>query len=441
MSRFAKARQKIKEAPRPWYFGVGWVVGCVVGAVFLFTLACFFLIKRSVVKYHTEHVFPVSHPGFFQAAHALADPLPVRGNKIDLLQNGDEIFPAMLKAIAEAETSINFEAYLFESGELGNQFMEAFIAKAQSGVKVRVLLDGAGSGTGLDNSDVDRLIQGGCEFSYYHPVISLRFDRLNIRSHRRVMVVDGRIAFTGSVGFSDFWRGNAASPDYWRDMHARLEGPIVSSLQAAFQHHWFKATGFTLDSEDSFPELKPAGNLKAQVIISHAFMPSPMTLVQAVTYASATKSIYISNAYCAPSDQQVQALEAAVKRGVKVILILPGEHNDVPLTKAAGRSSYGDLLRGGIEIYEYQPTMLHSKTMVVDGIYSVFGSSNFDARSIRINEELDISVLDETFGREMEKIFLEDLKKSKPYTLADFEKRPLKERIVEWLIIPFHSQL
>jgi len=134
-------------------------------------------------------------------------------------------------------------------------------------------------------------------------------------------------------------------------------------------------------------------------------------------------------------------LEAAVKRGVKVILILPGEHNDVPLTKAAGRSSYGDLLRGGIEIYEYQPTMLHSKTMVVDGIYSVFGSSNFDARSIRINEELDISVLDETFGREMEKIFLEDLKKSKPYTLADFEKRPLKERIVEWLIIPFHSQL
>jgi cardiolipin synthase len=264
---------------------------------------------------------------------------------------------------------------------------------------------------------------------------------MNRRTHRRVLVVDGRIGFTGGVGFSDEWQGDADAPKHWREVHARLEGPIVGKLQAAFQEHWFKEVGETLSGKGEFPELPSAGNLRAQVVASHSFSTAPLSLVQAVAFSAAHKSIYITNAYCAPSSSQTRSLVAAVKRGVDVRLLLPGKHNDQPATKAAGRTAYGELLKGGVKIYEFQPTMIHSKTMVVDGIFSVLGSSNFDARSAQINEELDLTIYDEAFGREMQAVFERDLQHSKPYTLEDFEKRSLWERFTEWLMLPFHSQI
>ncbi|HEY5743694.1 MAG TPA: phospholipase D-like domain-containing protein [Terrimicrobiaceae bacterium] len=412
-------------------------------ATFLVILAVVGLIwiRRDAVEYYLEHEFSVHDPEFFPSAHALADPLPIAGNKIELLHNGKMIFPAMLEAIRGARETVNFEAFLFHSGEVSAQFCDALAERARAGVRVRVLLDALGSKMDLKEGEVEKLKAAGCAFAYYHPLTSWRIDRLNRRTHRRVLVVDGRIGFTGGVGFSDEWQGDAEAPGHWREVHARLEGPIVGKLQAAFQEHWFKEVGETLSGRGEFPELTPAGNLRAQVVVSHSFSAAPLSLVQAVAFSAARKSIYITNAYCAPSPSQSRSLIAAVKRGVDVRLLLPGKHNDQPMTKAAGRTAYGDLLRGGVKIYEYQPTMIHTKTMVIDGIFSVLGSSNFDARSAQINEELDITVYDENFGQEMQGIFEQDLQRSKPYTLEDFEQRSLWDRFIEWVMLPFHSQV
>ena len=196
---------------------------------------------------------------------------------------------------------------------------------ARAGVRVRVLLDGVGSGLSLDNADVERLNEAGCAFAYYHPIASWRIDRVNRRTHRRILVVDGRVGFAGGVGFSDESLGDADAPDHWREIHARLEGPIVGKLQATFQEHWFKEIGETLSGSEEFPELPPAGNLRAQVVASHSFSTAPLSLMQAVAFSAAQKSIYIANAYCAPSSSHTRSLVAAVKRGVDVRLLLPGE--------------------------------------------------------------------------------------------------------------------
>jgi len=418
----------------------GWLMSFTV---FMLCVAIFSIlfVRRSKVEYPMKHQFAVSDPAFFGSAFSLANPVPVEGNKIELLQNGDAIFGSMLEAIRGAEMSVNFEAFLFESGKVGDRFLEALMERAQAGVKVRVLLDGLGSGMKLDNADVDRLKKAGCLFAYYHPTKSWRIDRINRRTHRRVLVVDGKVGFTGGVGFADLWEGNAQNPKNWRDIAARIEGPLVTQLQSAFQAHWVKCYGVPLTGPIDFPTLEAAGKLPAVAVASESFSFAPMALMQAVTFSSAVKTIYISNAYCAPSKSQVSMLVDAVKRGVQVRLLLPGHHMDQPLTKAAGRGAYGDLLKGGVEIFEYQPTMMHNKTMVVDGMLSVFGTSNFDARSAVINEEIDIAVYDVGFGQQMIDVFNQDLEKSLPYTLEDFKKRSLWERFTEWVMIPFHSQV
>jgi cardiolipin synthase len=212
-------------------------------------ILCILFVRRETVEYYLDHGFTVRDAEFFPSAHALADPLPVTGNKIELLHNGQRIFPAMIEAIRGAQESINFEAFLFHSGEVGSQFRDALAERARAGVRVRVLLDGMGSGTELDGSDVKTLKEAGCSFAYYHAARSWRIDRMNRRTHRRVLVVDGRTGFTGGVGFSDEWQGDADAPEHWREVHARLEGPIVGKLQAAFQEHWFKEVGETLSGK------------------------------------------------------------------------------------------------------------------------------------------------------------------------------------------------
>ena len=240
---------------------------CLLGVLIL----CILFVRRDTVEYYLDHEFTVRDPEFFPSAHALSDPLPITGNKIEVLHNGNMIFPAMLEAIRGARESVNFEAFLFHSGEVASHFRDALAERARSGVRVRVLLDGLGSGAALDDSYVKELKDAGCSFAYYHAVLSWRIDRMNRRTHRRVLVVDGRIGFTGGVGFSDEWQGDADAPEHWREVHARLEGPIVGRLQAAFQEHWFKEVGETLSGKGQFPDLEQAGNLRAQVIASHSF--------------------------------------------------------------------------------------------------------------------------------------------------------------------------
>jgi cardiolipin synthase A/B len=402
---------------------------------------CLFFIRRHTLPYHLEHTFAVRDPAFIGSALALADPVLVRGNKIELLNNGDEYFPAMLGAIGAAKRTVNFEAFILYSDEIGTQFREAFCERARAGVEVRVLVDNIGSGSGLRKSDVRMMKKSGVKFAYYHPMSSWRVDRTNRRSHRRILVIDGNLGFTGAAGFDKRWSGHAQDKDHWRDLQMRIEGPLVAAMQAAFQEHWVKMFGEALTGAHQFPALPAAGDLKAQLVSSRSFSMAPVPLLQAVAFTAAEKRIFITNAYCTPTNDQVQQLVKAVQRGVDVRILLPGAKNDQPLTKSAGRTAYGKLLEGGVKIFEYEPTMIHEKSMVIDGLFSMVGSSNLDARSSEINEELDVVVYDEKFGREMESIFGKDLAQSRQYTLSEFKNRSLWERATEWVMLPFRSQL
>ena len=435
----ARARKKSKA--NWWELEALEMLAVVLAFLGIVAVFCVFFIRRHVLEYHLAHTFTVADSEFFGSALALADPVPLPGNKIEMLENGDAYFPAMLAAIRGARRTVNFEAYIIYSDPIGRAFRDALCERARAGIEVRVLLDGVGSGWSLDNSDVKMMRDAGCKFAYYHPLLSWRLDRTNRRSHRRVLVVDGKVAFTGAVGFAEQWSGHAQDPKHWRDLQARIEGPLVAELQNAFVAHWIKTFGETLSGADQFPATSAAGNIRAQTVASYSFSMAPIPLAQAVAFAAAEKRIWITNAYCTPTDDQVDLLVRAVGRGVDVKIILPGENDDQPLTKSAGRAAYGRLLEGGVKIFEYQPTMIHTKSMAIDGRFVLFGSSNFDARSSEINEELDLAVYDEGFGREMERIFEKDLAQSKQYTLERFRSRSLWERTTEWLMLPFRSQL
>lgn len=426
---------------RWWRLAVAEWIGLTLSFVAVVVIFCVFFIRRHTLEYRLEHTFTVRSPEFFGSALALSDPVPIPGNKVELLANGDEYFPAMLKAIRAAEKTVNFAAYILHSDEVGRQFRDAFCERARAGIEVRILLDGIGSSWSLDNSDVRMMRKAGCKFAYYHPTASWRVDRTNRRSHRRDLVIDGKVAFTGSAGFSRRWGGHAQDKDHWRDTQVRIEGPLVAKFQWAFEEHWVKSFGESLSGAGHFPALPKAGELTAQVVASHSFSMAPIPLLQATAFAAAEKRIWMTNPYCTPTEDQVDLLVKAVRRGVDVRLLLPGENNDQPLTKSAGRAAYGRMLEAGVKIFEYQPTMIHTKSMVADSLFSMLGSSNFDARSSEINEELDLVVLDENFGQQMEAVFEKDLRAAREYTLQDFNNRSLWERTTEWLMLPFRSQL
>ena len=424
-----------------WRLAVGEWIALTLSFLAIVVLFCLLFIRRHTVEYHFGHGFSVNDPEFIGSALALTDPVLVKGNKLELLNNGDEYFPAMLDAIRAAKKTINFEAFILYSDETGRQFRDALCQRGRDGVEVRVLVDGIGSGWRLDNSDVGMMKKAGCKFAYYHPTHSWRVDRTNRRTHRRILVVDGSVGFTGGVGFADKWSGNAQDPKHWRDIHLRIKGPLVALLQAAFQEHWVKTFQEALTGAGQFPRLETVGDIKAQIVSSRSFSMAAVPLVQAVSFTAAEKRIWITNSYCTPTEDQVEQLVSAVKRGVDVRLLLPGPNNDQPLTKSAGRTAYGKLLDGGVKIFEYQPTMIHEKCMVIDGLFSMLGSSNLDARSSAINEELDVVVYDAGFGKQMETMFEQDLKHAREYTLEDFKKRSLWERTTEWVSLPFRSQL
>ena len=265
----------------------------------------------------------------------------------------------------------------------------------------------------------------------------------NHRNHRRVLVVDGTVGFTGGVGFADEWLGDADSPEHWRDTQVRVEGPAVRGLQRAFQENWSEETGEPLVGDEFFPSLPQPGSSSAAVVPSSPLAAmSGAGRVYSISVAAAAKEIWIANSYFLPDDETSGLLVAAVKRGVDVRVIVPSdEHNDVPATKAAGRATFGPLLAGGVKIFEYEPTMFHLKTMVVDGIFSTVGSANFDERSFHLNEEINLFVYDTAFAGLMRERYERDLTKCRPYTLAMWKRRPLKKRFTEWLAGPVRSEL
>jgi cardiolipin synthase len=393
--------------------------------------------------YELPHDFTVNAPTFLPSA--LPGAAMTSGNTLALLENGDAIFPAMLSAISDARKTVNFEAYIFFSDEVGTLFRDALAERAAHGVAVRILLDAVGSpGRRMKAADVDVLRHAGCQVEFFHstkkPWMLWVF---NHRNHRRVLVVDGVLGFTGGVGFADPWRGNADSKEHWRDTQVRVAGPAVRGLQRAFQENWSEVTGEALVGEEFFPALPQTGASSVAVVPSSPLAAmSGADRVYSISLAAATKEIWIANSYFLPDDATAGLLVAAVKRGVDVRVIVPSdEQSDVPATKAAGRSAFGPLLEGGVKIFEYQPTMFHLKTMVVDGVFSTVGSANFDERSFHLNEEINLFVYDGAFAGQMKESYRRDLSRCRPYTLAMWHGRSLKKRVTEWLVTPIRSEL
>jgi cardiolipin synthase len=415
-------------------------LSAAAGYIFAITIAKTSAPKRTV--YEVPHGFTVSDPTFLPSA--LPGPAMTSGNRVELLENGDAIFPAMLEAIASARKTVNFEAYIFWSGEVGTRFRDALSERAVHGVEVRVLLDAVGSsGKSLKSSDVEAMRRAGCRVEFFHPKKPWMFWVLNHRTHRRVLVVDGKLGFTGGVGFADEWLGNADSHEHWRDTQVRVAGPAVRGLQRAFQDNWSEVTGEALVGDEFFPDIPPAGSTPVAVVPSSPLAAmSGAERVYAISLAAAAKEVWIANSYFLPDERTADLLVAAARRGVDVRVTVPSdEHNDVPATRAAGRASFGKLLEGGVKIFEYQGTMFHPKTMVVDGIFSTVGSANFDERSFHLNEEINVFVYDRSFGALMKERYEHDQSRCHPYTLAMWKSRPLMQRLTEWLVAPVRSEL
>lgn len=386
-------------------------------------------------------LYSVDDPQFLRTMGVLLGPSFKDGNRAKALINGDEIFPAMLAAIREAKRTITFETYIYWSGNIGKEFADALSERARSGVKVHVLLDWVGSGK-IEAGYLQKMQAAGVEVHRYNPVHWYNLGRLNNRTHRKLLVIDGSVGFTGGVGIADLWSGNAQDPDHWRDSHFRIEGPAVAQMQAAFLDNWIEVTGNVLHGPDYFPAINPTGTHWAQV-----FTSSPgggaesVQLMYLLSLAAARKSIQLSMAYFVPDNLAAQAFIDARKRGVKIQIILPGPHMDVDVVRRASRADWGKLLRAGVEIYEYQPTMYHCKVMVVDNLWTSVGSTNFDSRSFSANDEANLNIYDAEFARTQEKVFDQDLKQSRRITVEEWESRPWLEKLWENALSLLGSQL
>ena len=393
------------------------------------------------ITHAVEHRYGVADPQFLRSMGVLLGPALVEGNRVDTLLNGDQIFRAMLEAIRSASKTITFETYIYWSGDIGRIFAEALSERAKSGVKVHVLLDWVGSQK-MDEESLAAMRNAGVQVEQYHPVSWYTLGKLNNRTHRKLLVVDGRIGFTGGVGIADKWTGNAQDPDHWRDTHYRIEGPAVAQMQAAFMDNWTKIRGSVLHTEEYFPALQPAGSQLAQIFHSSIEGGAEsMHLMYLLSIASATKTIHLSMAYFAPDDIALTALIDAVKRGVKVQIILPGPHTDAAVVQNASRAKWGALLKAGAEIYQYQPTMYHCKVLVVDGVWTSVGSTNFDNRSFRLNDEANLNVYDKDIAARQIADFGDDLTKSRKVTYEEWAARPWTEKVREHAAALLNAQL
>ncbi|HUP60517.1 MAG TPA: cardiolipin synthase [Thermoanaerobaculia bacterium] len=397
--------------------------------------------RRIPMRYHMRHQFAVRDLAFLQTMHALTGAPLSEGNCVEILKNGVGFFPSMFAAIRGAKKTINIETYIYWDGEVGRQFAEALADRARAGVKVNVILDAVGSAP-MSIELVEFLGRNGVDVEWYHPLRWYTLSRANHRTHRKLLIVDGEIGFSGGFGFADEWLGDAESQDHWRETVVRVEGPVVTQMQFAFMDNWVKSRGELLTGLDYFPRMDARGPHMAQVAKSSPSEgSSAVKLLYIVSIVSARKSIYISNAYFLPDRDTRRALETAVRRGVDVRVIVPGEYADIPIVRHAARWQYEPMLRRGIRIFEYQPTMMHAKTMVVDGAWSTIGSSNFDDRSFRLNDEVNVNIYDDAIAAQMEQMFFEDLARCEEITRRRWLRRPWVDRMKEKAAAWFKPQL
>lgn len=417
------------------------VIATVLLTVLAVTLAMNFKTPDKALERKIEHRYAVADPQFRREMGVLLGPGIVPGNSVADLENGDEIFPAMLQAIRAARHTVTLETYIYWSGDVGREFAEALSDRARNGVQVKVMVDWAGS-IKMENTLIERMRDAGVELHQYRPLRWYNLGRLNNRTHRKLLVVDGKVAFTGGVGIADQWSGHAQDAKHWRDLHFRIEGPVVAQMQAAFNDNWIKTTGVVLNGEGYFPPQQPVGAMDAHVFVaSPAGGSESMHLMYLMAIAASVRSIDLQAAYFVPDPLIIKALLAARQRGVRVRVVLPGKYIDSDTVRLASKAQWGPLLQAGVEIYEYQPTMMHNKLLVVDGLMVSVGSTNFDVRSFRLNDEASLNVYDAGFAARMTEVFEADLKPTIRYTYNMWSHRPLHEKLVEKFILPIKSQL
>jgi len=396
---------------------------------------------ESAPRYGLDHEFPVDSPEFLTTLAGATGVPFTTGNRIDLLNNGDEFYPAMLEAIVSAQTSITIEAYIYWEGEVGRQFAQALADKARSGVSVKILLDAVGSAS-IGDEILKTLESGGCQVAWYNPIRWYTIGRFNHRTHRKSLIIDGRVGFTGGAGIADQWLGHAQDSDHWRDIQIRIEGPAVTPLQTGFAQNWLERTAELVSGPAYYPVFATTGPHAALTIMS-----SPVTgasTVRTMYYLSiicARRAIYIANPYFVPDAAAIETLIEAKKRGVDVRVMVSGLDNDSWLSRQNSVRLYGRLLRAGIEILEYSRTMLHQKTMVVDGIWATVGTTNFDNRSFAHNEETNVCFYDPRLIEQLEQTFLADVRDCTRVELAAWEKRGLWAKSQEFVAAFLQEQV
>lgn len=407
----------------------------------LVLLALNFTAGEKKVQQQLPRLYSTAHPQFERALGSLLGPGIVGGNAVTELINGDQIFPPMLAAIKSAQKSVTFETYIYWSGDIGKQFADALSERARAGVPVHVLLDWIGSAK-MEESYLAEMKEAGVQIEKFHKPHWYNLARLNNRTHRKLLVVDGQVGFTGGVGIAPAWTGHAQDPNHWRDSHYLVRGPAVAQMQATFLDNWLKVTGKVLHGEAYFPAIAPAGGQKAQMFSSSPSSGSEsMQLMYHLAITAAERSIDLSVAYFVPDDLTRKLLMDALARGVRVRLVTPGEHTDTETVKAASRATWGELLQAGAEIYEYGPTMYHCKVMIVDQLLVSVGSTNFDNRSFRLNDEANLNVYDAAFAQRQTQVFEDDIQRSRRVTYEAWLERPWSEKLHEKMTGLLRSQL
>jgi cardiolipin synthase len=415
------------------------LVTLLIGAL-VFAIGANLRTTEKRLLYRPRRLYTSGDADFRRALGILLGPPLVPGNRITSLVNGEQIYTAMLNAIRTAEHNITFETFVFRDA-VGATFVEELSNAARRGVQVHMLLDWLGSRT-MHQGLLAAARSAGCDLQIYHPPSWYHLGRLNNRTHRKLLIVDGRLGFTGGVGMGIEWKDGLKGLPPWRETHFKAEGPVVAQMQAVFVDNWIKATGRVLHGAEYFPRLGHCGDMDAQMFGSSPVGGSEsMHLMVLLALTAAKTSIDIENAYFVPDKLTVEALCSAARRGVRVRIVVPGRHTDARIGRWAAQGLYGEMLAAGISIFEYQPTMMHCKVLVIDGLWSSVGSSNFDDRSFRLNDEANLNVFSEQLAREQTQLIDADIAKSRRMVLGKWRHRKFVRRINERLALLLRSQL
>jgi cardiolipin synthase len=416
------------DASLPWWawtlMGIGLIaLVSVIGALFLPDWK------------QPDYTFGVdAAPGstaFVEAAGTFLNNPVYRGGRATLLENGDGFYPPMLEAIRAARETVNFEVYIFEPDEIGRQFMDAFKDRARAGVEVRFLVDGFGS-LKLRKKHRRELSEAGVRVERFRPLALRNLVRMYRRTHRRAIVIDGRVAFTGGAAVSKKWAGDVRNAHEWRDSMTRIVGPLVGGIQSAFAENWVYCTGEVLAGPRFFPPTDPSPGLcSVSVVSSPSDAQQPIRLLFWLSFANARRRLWISNSYFIPDPRLRKAVVDRAQAGVDVRILVPGNHTDAVPVQLAGRSYYGELLKAGVRIFEYQPSMMHGKALVVDDAWSVVGSANLDERSMELNEENVVGISDESFARAIVQGLEQDFTRSREVKFEEWQRRPPWQRVFE----------